>query len=424
MLQHNRAIKERLRRRAAGRHGRLLVLTGARQTGKTTLARESFPDLRYLSLEDPVVRPDLTALSATQWIERYPRAVLDEVQKAPSLVETVKAAYDADAKVRYVLLGSSQILLLSKVRESLAGRVAIEELWPLTLPEMMTSSWEEPVLESRLLQWLRQPTRRALKQLDGMPASSPSYARASAQLERYLTVGGMPAIVDPELTEDECERWLNDYQRTYLERDVADLAAMRDLEPFVLAQRAIAQRSGKLVNFSDLARLTDISPPTAKRFVRYLELSYQVIQLQPYFRNAEKRLSKAPKVHFVDPGILRSILRRRGSPSGEEFESAVVAEIYKQCRNADLRAVFNHVRTHDGREVDLLIELDEGFVAFEVKQARRVSDSDGRHLRGLGDLLDKPLLAAFLLSLDIHPRKLTDGILALPVAWALGPPDP
>ena len=416
----NRAVREHLRRRAASRTGRLLVLTGARQTGKTTLVREAFPDFPCLSVEDPLVRPAFSGLSAADWIERYPRAVIDEVQKAPSIIESIKAAYDADRQVRYVLLGSSQILLLSRVRESLAGRVALEELWPLTLPEIATSAWSEAVADSRLIAWLRAPRRRGA--LLGVPAASRAYSRAAADLERYLRFGGLPLVHDPELDDDERERWLRDYQRTYLERDVADLATLRDLEPFVVAERIIAGRSGKLINWSDLARSASISPPTARRFMRYLELSYQVLLLPPFSRNQEKRLAKMAKAHFVDPGVLRSLLNRRGDPSGEEFESAVVAELYKQIRNADLRAELHHLRTHDGREVDLLVELEGGFVAFEIKQSERVSDRDGRHLRGLEALLDKPLLGAFVLSQDRQVRELAGGILALPVAWALGAP--
>jgi predicted AAA+ superfamily ATPase len=176
------------------------------------------------------------------------------------------------------------------------------------------------------------------------------------------------------------------------------------------------------VNWSDLARAAGIAPATARRFLRYLELSYQVLVLPPYFRNPEKRLSKMPKIHFVDPGVLRSVLRRRGEPSGEEFESAVVAEIYKQIRNAHLSVDFFSLCTYDGREVDLLIEAEGGFVAFEIKQGARVADPDARHLRGLEDLLDRPVLGRVLLSMDPDARLLSEGILALPVAWALGAP--
>jgi hypothetical protein len=416
----NRSIADRLRTRFSSCYGRLTVLTGARQTGKTTLARLAFPDMPYLSFEDPVVRPAFTRLSAAEWIERYPQAILDEVQKAPSVVESIRAAHDQAAHVRYLLLGSSQILLLSQVKESLAGRAAIEELWPLTLPEVATSGWGDPVPESRLIAWLRDG-KRSNKIFLGIPSASQSHARYAALFERYLNFGGMPVMSDASIGDAERSAWLSDYQRTYLERDVADLSSLRDLEPFVLAQRAIARQSARLVNFSDLARLVSIAPNTARRFLRYLELSYQAIELPAYFRNQQKRLSRMPKIHMLDPGVLQSVTRRSGEPTGEEFKSAVVAEIYKQGRNAAIPAHFYHLRTRDGREVDLLLELETGFVAFEIKAARRVANTDARPLRNLADILDKPLLGAFLLSNDPDARILPDGIIALPAAWALSP---
>jgi hypothetical protein len=416
----NRALRQRLERRATSRLGRIVVLTGARQTGKTTLVREAFPDLPYISVEDPTVRPAYSRLSAAEWIERYPRAIVDEVQKAPSIVETIKAAHDADERVRYLLLGSSQILLLSRVRETLAGRAAIEDLWPLTLPEMATSSWDEPVRDSRLIAWLRDGGREA-EALLGMPAADRGYARGVELLHRYVRFGGMPVVHDPAIGDEERHDWLRDYQRTHLERDVGDLAALRDLEPFVTAQKAIASRSGRAVNSADLARAAGIAPATARRFLRYLELSYQVFVLPPYFRNPEKRLGKAPRLHFVDPGVLRTVLGRRGEPTGEEFESAVAAEIYKQVRNASLPVSFHSLRTYDGREVDLLLETEAGFIAIEIKEAARVSETDARHLRGLAEFLDRPLLGSVLLSMDPDARRLGEGIVAAPAAWMLGP---
>jgi len=415
----NRSQKSVLQRRVASRLGRLVVLTGARQTGKTTLAKLSFPDTRYISVEDPATRPSWTALSATDWVKRYPRAVVDEVQKAPTLIESLKAAYDASPEVRYLLLGSSQILLLAQVKESLAGRASILELWPLTLPEMATTSWDQEAGLSRLVSWIGEACAGA-DVLMGIPGSAASYTRDRTNFERYLQFGGMPLLHDPELTDDERRTWLRDYRRTFLERDVRDLAAMRDLEPFVTAQEVIASRSGRIINFSDMARSAGIAPNTARRFLRYLELSYQVLQLAPYHRNPEKRLAKAPKIHFVDPGVLRSCTGRWGTPTGEEFESAVVAEIVKQVRNAGMEARFFHLRSYDGREVDLLVELEAGFVAIEIKQARRVARPDARHLRQLDDLLDRPLIGSVLLSQDDRVSNLGDGIIALPVAWALG----
>ncbi len=418
-----RSAVERLKRRAAAR--RLLVLTGARQVGKTTLVQRAFPELDYVSFDDPAVREQVRSESAQEWLQRRPRAVLDEVQKAPAVLDTVKAVHDATDESTYVLLGSSQLLLMDKVTETLAGRAAIEELWPLTLPELATASWDEPVRPSRLLRWLMDGGDGGAglgDALAGVPASSPSYAAARGVLDTYLVLGGMPAVYDARFEAVDRREWLRDYRRTYLERDVRDLANLRDLEPFTRAQHAIALRTGGLLNFADLANVAGVSGPTAKRFVRYLELSYQAVTTSAWNRNPNRRLAKAPKVHVVDPGVARAVTGRRGPLTGPEFESAVVSEVVKQVRTAALDVRFHHLRTYDGREVDLLLELAEGYVAVEVKQSERVADRDGRHLRALDELLDKPVLGRLLLSRDRRLRGLVGGVLAAPVAWVLGAP--
>ena len=397
--------------------GRLIALTGARQTGKTTLVQAGFPNYTFVSLEDPILRPEYIAMSAAQWYHQYPRVVLDEIQKAPSIVESIKAVYDRYTDSRAILLGSSQILLMEQIRESLAGRISLFELYPLTLPELMTDGSNDPVVESRLIQYLRTANRGVLT--SGIPLQSVRYATAAEHFDRYLDFGGMPVVSDPVLSRDDRYGWLQDYLRTYLQRDLRDLANLRDLVPYVRMLRALGGLAGGLLNISELARLSGVTHQTAKRFVTYLEISYQVVQLQPWFRNRSKRLSRSPKVHFLDPGIQRAVLNRRGPPSGTAFESAVVSEIYKQMRNAGIPADCYHLRTFDGREVDLLIETESSFVPIEIKSRDRVSHTDARHLRRLEEVLDKPVLQSLVLSNDPRIRDLGDGVLGLPVGWAL-----
>jgi hypothetical protein len=413
----NRTLKTHLQRRSTTKLGRITVLTGARQTGKTTLAQRAFPNHAYLSLEDPVTRPDFGALSAAQWRQRYPVAILDEVQKLPSLIESIKAVYDRYPETRYLLLGSSQILLLEKVRESLAGRAALVELYPLTLPERLTHAWDEEIRPSRLVQWLINGAEGP--DLGGIPRFDDYYARAQAEFEDYLQYGAMPVMADADLSPREKYDWLHDYVRTYLLRDVRDLANLRELEPFVRAQKTLATLTGQLLNSSQLAQQAGISAKTAKRFVTYLEVSYQILQLPPWFRNLGKRLVKSPKIHFLDPGIQRVLLGRRGELTGSEFESAVVAEIFKQIENRRLGIECYHLRTLDGREVDLLLELETGFVAIEIKSAKRVSRADARHLHNLHSILDKPLLHSLLISNDPGVQTWDESITALPAAWLL-----
>ena len=414
----NRTLFNYIRQKSTKETGRLIALTGARQTGKTTLVRRGFPDYTYLSLEDPVTRPDFVVLSAPQWYQQYPRSILDEVQKAPSVIESIKAVYDRYPDARSMLVGSSQILLMDQIRESLAGRVFLVELYPLILPEMLTDSWDDPVMESRLIRFLATGERETL--LDGIPLQEDGYAEAERYLAHYLEFGAMPAIMDPGLSDEDRYDWLGNYVRTYLQRDLRDLAHLRDLVPFVRLLRAIAGLTGGLLNVNELARLAGVTARTANRFVSYLELSYQVILLQPWIRNRSKRLSKSPKTHLIDPGIQRVLLNRRGRPTGPEFESAVVAEIHKQIKNSRLPVDCYHLRTVDGREVDLLIETEQGFLPVEIKMTERVSTADARHLRRLNTILDKPILGSLVLSNDPHIRDLGEGIWALPVGWALG----
>ncbi len=413
----NRSDKSVLRARSEGAFGRILVLTGARQTGKTTLVKKAFPGYEYISLEDPVLRIEYQKLSAQRWADQYPYAVLDEIQKTPQLIESIKAVYDQFDDPRYLLLGSSQILLMKQVRESLAGRCQLLELYPLTLPEMLTQSWDDPVRESRLVRWVRDGVN--LSELPAVLSRDERFVRACACFERYLQVGGYPALWKDKISEEEARRWLYDYVQTYLQRDIRDLAEIRNLEPFVLAQQMSARLTGELVNYSALAKEAGITAKTARRFLQYLQMSYQVVLLQPWFRNSLKRLVKSPKLHYLDPGVQSAVSGRYGALTGHEFESAIVAEVIKQLKTAGLRVDFYHLRTVDGREVDLLLETPDGFYAIEVKQSRSVRATDARHLKGLPELLDKPLIHSFLVSHDPEVKRFGLEVTALPVAALL-----
>jgi predicted AAA+ superfamily ATPase len=163
-----------------------------------------------------------------------------------------------------------------------------------------------------------------------------------------------------------------------------------------------------------------VTAKTVKNYLQYLEMSYQTITLQPYEKNATRRLIKSPKIHYLDNGVLQAVIGKRGMPTGSEFESLVIAELYKQARQTELPLNFYHLRTANGSEVDCLIETEAGYYAFEIKQTEHVQPADSRHLRSLGDLLDKPLIHAFVLSNDIQEQQISPNITALHVAQFLG----
>jgi predicted AAA+ superfamily ATPase len=413
----NRRIADFVVKCSSSKTGRITVLTGARQTGKTTLARKLFPDYEYLSVEDPVMRSQYLQLAASQWKTLYPRAILDEVQKEPTLIESIQSVYDQWIEPQYILLGSSPLLLLEKVKESLAGRCIIIEIFPLTLPELRTQSWDEQIDDS-LFQ----------RELKNVPAEIylPSFLMDKKMVEKqnawehYLKVGAYPAVSDETLSLEEKYLWLQNYVRTYLERDIRDLASFRDLEPFVKLQRFLAINTGTLVNATAIANRMGLSSKTIQQYIRYFEISYQAILLPAWSQNANKRLAKMPKIHYLDNGIIQAVLQKRNGLTGNEFESLVIAEIYKQIQTIGIHAQLYHLRTHDGKEVDLLIEMPDYYFAFEIKMTDKVTKADAKHLIGLDQILNKPIKMAFILSNDRETKFFDEKIVAMNVTMFLG----
>jgi len=412
----NRKIASYVQQKNLSRFGRILVLTGARQTGKTTLVKKIFPDYFYIPVEDPVIRNAYLNLTAQQWAKVYPKALIDEVQKEPALIESIKATYDRFDEPRYVLLGSSQLLLMEKVRESLAGRCTIIEMYPLTLPELRTKSWNDMLPDSLFQKLLNK------EEIEYYPSFLLDNNRSEKfeAYAHYLKYGGFPAISEDDSNEDEKFEWLHNYVRTYLERDIRDLASFRDLEPFVKLQQYLALNTGNLINASSIANQLGINIKTVQRYLKYFEISYQSIELPAWSRNRNKRLVKSSKVHFIDQGVIQAVLHKRGGMTGNEYESAIIAELYKQAKNVQSLAGFSFLRTHDNKEVDLLLEFPDYFYAFEIKMANRVSKVDARHLFGLEDLLDKPVKKAFLLSNDEETKHFDDKTIAVHAAMFLG----
>jgi hypothetical protein len=157
-----------------------------------------------------------------------------------------------------------------------------------------------------------------------------------------------------------------------------------------------------------------------QRYIKYFEISYQAIGLPSWSKNQNKRLVKSSKVHYIDQGIVQAVLHKRGGITGHEYESAIIAELYKQTKNEQSLAQFSFLRTHDGKEVDLLLEFPDYYYAFEIKMANKVSKVDAKHLFGLENILDKPIKKAFLLSNDEETRYFDKKTLAVHAAMFLG----
>lgn len=408
--------------------GRLIVLTGARQTGKSTLLKGLLPDFPYFNLDDPLLRQGFSQMTGQRIAEQYPRAIWDEIQKAPELIEKLKAAHDANESTQYALSGSSQILLMRSIRESLAGRAALYQMNPLTLPELRSPNQgllgevEPSPLKKFIAMWRKgESTKESFRNIPPILSANSAYHRSQMLFEEYLQQGGMPFLKKQGMTADDKQAWLKDYVRTYLQRDLMDIASLHDLDSFVKAEKVLAARSGTLLNYADAARDAGIAPDSLRRYARYLEISFQAFSLPSWSRNVGKRLVKMPKFCFVDPGIIRALTQQFGEPDGRFFESAVIAEISKQLSSETENGSLFHLRTSDGREVDLLIEYPEGFIALEIKASAKAAPTHARHFRGLKEILDKPLLAKILLTQDPHVQFFEETeTLAMPVAAALG----
>ena len=364
---------------------RLVILTGARQTGKTTLAKVVYPDLHYVNLDAPENREAVRSIASASWARDMGAAILDEAQKEPIVFEKVKYSYDDGALAFSVLLGSSQILLLKRIRETLAGRVSLFELWPLMMSEIAaTGNVPSPPLVDRLF------SEASLKDILGsipgilLDREDEAARRAEAYLLQW---GGMPGLLP--LNDDERRQWLKDYGYTYLERDLGDLARLDDLSPFRKFQRLTALRSGCLLNYSELARDAAVSVDTARRYLEYLRLSYQTLLLPPYRINLTSAVVKTPKVYWLDVGLLRSLSGMSGAVTGEIYETMVVGELMKWMKTAGRNGDLYFYRTRSGLEVDILLETSAGVVGMEIKNRRVIASKDVTALRevarGLGD---------------------------------------
>ncbi len=374
---------------------RLLLVTGARQTGKTTLVKNRFKDCPYFNCDSLEAREELKAVPAREWDKVVGNAIVDEVQKEPAIFDKVKWAFD-EGQLRFtVLLGSSQILLMKKVRESLAGRVFVHELWPLMIGELAahgSGEVEEPLFSKCVRS--KGPIGKVLSKATSVLVGDGKRRLQWAE-EHLLHWGGMPGLLP--LSEGDRVKWLKSYEYTYLEKDLGDLARLDDLEPFKKVQRLCAARSAGILSFSELARDAGVSVDTAKRYLEYLRLSYQAFLLPSYHENLTSTVVKAPKVYWADVGLLRQLTGRWGSEEVGVVETYAVSEMHKWVRTTGERADLFYYRTRSGFEVDLLVKVEKGFIGVEIKSRSSAEAKDFTGLSTLADRLGKRWLGGVCL---------------------------
>jgi predicted AAA+ superfamily ATPase len=314
----------------------VVALTGPRQSGKTTLAKSVFKDKPYVSLENPDER-EFALRDPKRFLQRFPSgAILDEVQRCPELLSWLQGWLDERGIMGdFVLTGSAQFDLLAGITQTLAGRVGRVELLPLSAAELLAAS------------------------------------KALSDLNATLFQGGYPALYDRDIAPQD---WFANYIATYLERDVRQLIAVRDLTQFQTFVKMCAARTGQLLNLASLGADCGITAVTAKQWLSVLEASYIVTLLKPHHRNFGKRLVKTPKLYFCDVGLAAWLLGIRDAATldthaarGALFETHVISELMKQRLNAGQALDLYFWRDNAGHEVDVLIDNAQGLQALEIK---------------------------------------------------------
>ncbi|HUH38515.1 MAG TPA: ATP-binding protein [Spongiibacteraceae bacterium] len=382
----------------------VVLLNGARQTGKSTLVQALRPGLRYLTLDDPVV---LAAARADPFgfVAALDEPVcLDEVQRAPELFLAVKAAVDKDRRPgRFLLTGSANVLMLPQMADSLAGRMEIIELWPLAQSEL---------------------NRRGGSVIDRLFAGdfAQNYPFDRAGFISRLVAGGYP-----EATQRTGERrlgaWFDSYLATILQRDVKDLANIEGLTELPKLVRLLAVRSGGLLNFAELARSTGIPQTTLKRYMALLETLFLIRQVPAWSSHLGKRLQKSPKLFLSDYGLMAHLqglgaaqLRGQHGLPGGLVEAFVHAELAKHQTWAALPTRLMHYRTSPGVEVDFVLEnRRQELVGIEVKAAATVTGKDFNGLRHLRDTTPAQFKRGVLLYTGEQVVHFDDQMTAVPM---------
>jgi len=338
-----------------------LLLTGPRQSGKTTLLRHLYEkDRRYASLDDPVLR-QLADEDCALFLERFPPPVLiDEIQYAPQLLPHIKMAIDSARRpCMFWLTGSQQVVMVRGISESLAGRVGIRNMLGFSSRERNRRPGGKAFL----------PTSQITKNF-GRQVPAPKMKN----LYKNIWMGSFPALVAGEVTN--WEIFYGSYLQTYLQRDVRDLSQVGSQTAFLRFLRTCAARTGQLLNLSDLSRDADISVNTAKQWLSILEASLQVYLLQPYHSNITKRLVKRPKLYFLDTGLCAYLAQwmspetlEAGAMSGAILETYVLSEIIKSWWHTGGIPPLYYYRDRDCREIDFVFAQENTIYPVEVKKS-------------------------------------------------------
>jgi len=367
--------------RAAAAQFPVLVLTGARQTGKSTLLRHIFPEADYVTLDDPLTRQAAQEDPRT-FLARASQIIVDEIQRFPELLPRIKIAVDADRHAHgcFLLTGSQVFPLMAGVGESLAGRAAIYRLHPFSCAEM---HWCEDTPQSCFQ-----------KIFNGF-------------YPEILAHGAAP------------RRFFAAYVQTYLERDIRLLTAVQDLRTFQAFVELLAARVGALLNLNEAAKECGVSFTTARRWLSLLESTGIVFLLRPFSHNITRRVIKSPKLYFGDTGLAAWLLRypdaetlRAGPQSGALFENLVVLELLKLKANLALNCEFFFYRDSNANEIDLVVDTGGAPSLIEIKQTATPRMEHFKTIKALSPLF--PDATGYVVSLTTKQEQLAEHLFSVP----------
>lgn len=317
----------------------VLTLIGPRQSGKTTLVKGSFPEYPYVNLENPELRRLAVEDPKSFFTHFKPPVILDEIQNVPELLSWIQVMVDEkpQGKAQFILTGSHQLSLREAISQSLAGRTSVLTLLPFSLAEL-------------------------------------DKKERNLSREELLFKGFMPRIYDQDIRPN---RFYRDYYMTYVERDVRKLIALENQSGFELLLRLLAGRVGQEVNYSQLSKQIGVSAPQIKRWIGVLESSFILFKLPPYFNNLGKRLTKSPKIYFMEPGLAVYLLGienpsqlERDPAFGGLFENMVILEALKNRYNRGKEPNLYFFRDNHQREMDLLYPSGGSHIPMEIKSSR------------------------------------------------------
>jgi len=394
--------------REALKDASILVLTGARQVGKSTLLLQEDPfcEFRFLTLDD---------FDTLQQAEQDPESlfsgashiVIDEVQRAPNLLLAVKQAVDRNpTQYKFILSGSANLLLMKQVSESLAGRAVYFELNPMTLGEINQGT----------------PPSLIIDLLNGIWPEEGMVKEPLPSLPPLLLKGFMPSLIRFD-SRSSWTRWWDSYVTTYLERDLRQLSQIDSLLDFRRLMLLLALRSGQILNQSDLARDADLSQPTAHRYINLLETSYLFRRLSPFTSNRSLRLVKSPKAFWSDPGLVSFLSGyyeenelQESRQFGEIFETFIYHHLHVVSQLMTPRARLFYWRLRTGQEVDFVLQHGRSVLPIEVKLTRKPGFDDAKHVRLFMEHYQNAA-AGLVISCGQEVKRLGSKILAVP--WTM-----